>query len=305
MEQQSKAYLYAAATVLCWSTVASAFKLSLQVQTVGELLLYASLSSLLFLLALLSRSGRLLELVRWRRRDYLRSALLGLLNPFLYYLLLFEAYERLPAQEAQPLNFVWPIVLVLLSIVILGQRIRAFNLIAMAISFGGVVVISTRGDVLGLQLTDGTGVALALASTVIWALYWLYGIKDTRDPVARLCLNFVFGCGYILIHQLLFADWRLPSLPGLAGAVYVGLFEMGLAFVLWLQALRLSRTTAQVGNLIYLTPFGSLLVIHLVVGEPIYPSTVVGLVLIISGIVFQQYGERWSARRARLQSSDS
>ncbi len=292
MDRQRQAYLFAAATVLCWSTVAAAFKLSLAVMAVGELLLYASLTSLVFLLAVLGWSGQLGELIRWRWRDYLRSALLGLLNPFLYYLLLFQAYDRLPAQEAQPLNFVWPIVLVLLSIVILGQRIRAFSLIAMTISFGGVVVISTRGDLLGLSVTDGPGVGMALASTVIWSLYWLYGVKDGRDPAARLCLNFLFGTSYILLYQLLFADWRWPPLNGLLGAVYIGLFEMGLAFMLWLQALRLSRTTAQVGNLIYLTPFGSLLVIHLVVGEPIYPSTVVGLVLIISGIVFQQYGGR-------------
>ena len=104
----------------------------------------------------------------------------------------------------------------------------------------------------------------------------------------RLLVNFVFGCvlsgGYLGISGGL--EWPAPA--GLAGAGYIGTFEMGIAFVTWLQALKLSRTTAQVGQLIYLTPFLSLLLIGLVVGEPIYPSTVAGLVLIVVGIVLQR-----------------
>ena len=300
MDRQLQAYGLALLTVLCWATSASAFKLSLQFLAPDALLLYATLASLLVLLLCLLLTGLTRSLRDWGWRDYARSALLGLLNPFAYYLILFKAYDLLPAQEAQPLNFVWPIVLVLLSTLILRQPLKLSSLLAMLISFSGVIVIATRGDVFGLQFTNGLGVSLALASTVIWALYWLYGVKDGRDPLVRLCLNFGFGFAYILIYQLLFATWIIPPLPGLAGAAYIGLFEMGFAFVLWLQALKRSRTTAQVGNLIYLTPFCSLLVIHWVVGEPIYASTLSGLVLIISGIILQQYGRQlWDwCRRA-------
>ena len=67
---------------------------------------------------------------------------------------------------------------------------------------------------------------------------------------------------------------------------------MGITFVLWLKALQLSKTTAQVSNFIYLVPFFSLFVIHLTVGETIYPSTIIGLVFIIGGIILQQYVSR-------------
>lgn len=292
MTRQHKAYLYALVTVLCWSTSASAFKLALARVSVVELLCYAALSSLLVLAFIMIGRGQLRELLGWSYRDYGRSALLGLLNPFLYYLILLRAYDLLPAQEAQPLNFVWPIVLVLLSTLILGQRLRMVSLLAMAVSFSGVVVISTRGSLIALSQSNAWGVSLALASTVVWSLYWLYGVKDDREPVARLCLNFGFGLGYIVLYRLWLHDWQPPSAAALLGGFYVGLFEMGLAFVLWLRALKLSASTAQVGNLIYLTPFGSLVVIHLVVGERILVSTIVGLVLIVGGILLQQYGNR-------------
>lgn len=292
MDRQTQAYLYAAATILFWSTVASAFKLSLGYLDPAELLFYSSLVSLGALLAMLAAGGRLGVYADWPLQEYARSALMGFLNPFFYYLLLFEAYSRLPAQEAQPLNYTWPIVLVLLSIVMLGQKVRLLGVLAMLVSFSGVLVISTRGEVLGLRVTDGLGVALALGSTVVWSFYWIMGIRDTREPVARLGLNFAFGCAYMLLYVLIADDWRTPPPAGLLGAAYVGLFEMGITFVLWLKALKLSRTTAQVSGLIYLTPFLSLIVIHFVVGEPIYPSTLVGLVLIVTGILLQQYGAR-------------
>ena len=63
---------------------------------------------------------------------------------------------------------------------------------------------------------------------------------------------------------------------------------MGITFVLWLKALQLSKTTAQVSNLVYAAPFLSLFFIHFIVGEEIRLSTVVGLILIISGVVIQQ-----------------
>ena len=67
---------------------------------------------------------------------------------------------------------------------------------------------------------------------------------------------------------------------------------MGLTFVLWISALRLSRNTAQVSGLIFLAPFLSLVWIHQVLGEAIHPSTLVGLVLIVGGIILVQRATR-------------
>ena len=288
MQNQTKAYLYAAATVACWSTVATAFKLSLRHVGADALVFHSSLVSAGVLLVITLATGRMRQLRDWNLRDLRTSLCLGLLNPCLYYLVLFRAYDLLPAQEALTLNFTWPMVLALFSILLLRQPISIRAVAAMAISFAGVAVIATRGDLLALDLANPQGVALALGSTLIWTLYWIYGVKDRRDPVTRLLVNFVFGCGFSGGYLWLACTLETPAIPGLAGAVYIGTFEMGIAFVAWLRALRLSRTTAQVGQLIYLTPFLSLLVIALIVGEPIYPSTVAGLALIVGGIVLQR-----------------
>lgn len=292
MKQQARAYLYAGIAVFLWSTVASAFKLSLRYMDPLQLLLYANIASIGVLFLVLAGQRKLQLLKGIGRRDGIRLAVLGALNPFLYYLVLFRAYDLLPAQQAQPLNFTWAITLALLSVPLLGQRIGAKSLLALVISYCGVLVIATEGDVLALEFTSLPGVALALGSTVIWALYWIYNTRDTGDPVVALFTGFCFSLPLIAVTTTLFSNPIVTDWRALAGAGYVGAFEMGIAFVCWLQALRLSETTARVGNLIFLAPFGSLVFIHFLVGEAIVGATYVGLVLIVAGNVLQQWPKR-------------
>lgn len=303
MQQQSRAYVFALSAIALWATVASAFKITLAATGVIELLFVATLTSSISLVILSLIRGTLPVLRRWPIREWRSSAVLGLLNPFLYYLVLFRAYDLLPAQEAQPLNYTWPIVLVLLSVIILRQPVSGKSVAAMFVSFAGVAVISTRGDVLGMRFTNIEGVALAVGSSLIWSLYWIYTMRSEADALLKLGVNFFFGSIYVTILVVLTTGGIHLTTNGVLGAVYVGLFEMGITFVLWMKALELSSTTARIGNLVFLSPFLSLIIIHLVVGEEIYPSTLVGLVLIVGGIVLQKAGGQGrrdvSSRKAR------
>jgi len=291
-ERQHKlAYLYAAVAVVFWSTSASAFKLTLRHMGVLSLLFFASVTSTVALFVYLTATGKLKLLRTLTRKDYLFSAGLGFLNPFLYYAVLFKAYSLLPAQEAQPLNFVWPLTLVLLSVPLLGQRIGLRSIVAILISFSGVVVIGTRGDVLSFRFSNPAGTALALSTTIVWSLFWIFNTKDKRDDTLRLFVNFVFASVYILVLALCLGKLEMPPLQALTGAVYVGLFEMGITFLAWLKALKAAKTTAHVVNLIFLVPFLSLVVIAVVLREKILPATLIGLVLIVAGIVTQKLVE--------------
>ena len=295
MRNQTKAYAYGLTTVLLWSTVASAFKLSLRHVDHFQLLLVACAVSILVLSVILFVQGRWRLVLSYSGRQYGQSLALGVLNPFLYYLILFKAYDLLPAQEAQPLNYTWALTLAFLSVPLLGQRLGGREVLAGLVSYSGVLVISLRGDASGLRFSDPAGVALALGSTIIWALYWIYNTRDKRDPVAGLWLNFVFAFPFVLAACWLFSDLRVASVPGLLGAAYVGMFEMGVTFVCWLMALRLAANTAQVGYLIFISPFLSLVFINLLVGETIRVATLAGLGLIVVGLMVQH-----AARLRRL-----
>jgi drug/metabolite transporter (DMT)-like permease len=253
-----------------------------------HLLLYASLVSSIILFIILFLQRKIFLFRQYSKTQYLRSAALSACSPFFYYLIIFKAYSLLPAQVAQPLNCTWPVILVRLSSPLLHQKILLRNLLAVLISFCGVVIIGTRGDIASLQFSEPFGVSLALGSSVLWALFWIYNVRDKRDDVVKLFLNFFFAFLFALTATFIFSELRLPSFYGILGVTYVGLFEMSITFVIWLKALKLSETTAMVSSLIFLFPFISLIFIHLILGEPILSSTVVGLVLIVTGILSQR-----------------
>jgi len=288
---QSRALLFGLVAVLCWSTVASAFKLSLNYLSPIQLILVATATSLIFLLIILVWQGRLNQLSVLTRSQWLWSALFGLMNPALYYWLLFSAYDALPAQEAQAINYSWAIVMSLLAVPMLGQKLSRYDVVAVVLCYFGVLVIATKGQPFSLQFDNLVGVLLALASTLVWSLYWILNRRDTRDPILGLCLNFIFALPIILLLAWLSGDLHALAdvqYAGLWGGIYVGVFEMGLAFVLWLKAMKLASNTSQLANLIFISPFLSLIFIAVLLKEVILVSTVFGLVLIIVGLVIQQ-----------------
>jgi drug/metabolite transporter (DMT)-like permease len=136
---------------------------------------------------------------------------------------------------------------------------------------------------------------------LVWAVYWIINVRDPRDGATKLLQSFLFGLLYLAIPMVGAGAPHAIPWRGAAGATYVGLFEMGVTFSLWLAALRLVDRTARISNLVFLSPFISLILVRLVLAEPIVPTTIGGLLLILSGIALQATSSRRpaGAQRAR------
>ncbi|MFO8086718.1 MAG: DMT family transporter [Bacteroidales bacterium] len=206
---QRKAYIFALLAIVFWSTVASAFKLSLNCTNVPTLLWLSSVVSLMVLVVVVVWDGSIKLLFQFPLRQILLSMFLGLLNPFIYYLVLFTAYSMLPAQEAMTLNYTWPLVLALLSAPVLKQKLTIKSLLALLISFAGIVIISTQGQPFAMEFENKTGTALALGSSVIWALFWLFNVKSHLPETLKLFLNFFWGSLYLSAYLLMTETFEL------------------------------------------------------------------------------------------------
>lgn len=289
LSRERRATLSGLGAVGLWSTVATAFELALQGLSPLELItLAATVSFVLYTVVLVLRR----QLGSALRIGWGAGLLFGALNPTAYYLVLFFAYERLPGQEAMALNYSWALVLALLAVPILGQPLRRRDVLGSALAYAGVWTIATRGAVFRLEFADGMGVAAALASTVLWALSWIFAKRDRRPPLVAQWQNFGIGSLLLLGALTLGPGLRVPDPRSLAAGVYVGLFEMGFAFLLWQQALRTTERAARIANLIFLSPPVSLLLLHFVAGETLLPSTLPGLALILAGIAVQRIARR-------------
>lgn len=288
--QDQSALRYGLGAVALWSTVATAFKIALTHLTPLQLLTLASLTSWLFLsIAVASSKSDRSRLAL----GFKRAIPAGLANPLAYYLILFAAYDRLPGQEAMALNYTWALTMSLLSVPLLGHRLSGGDLGGAVLAYLGVWTIATRGHVFSAHFADAGGVGLALLSTMVWAVYWLANARDPRPALVAQWQNFTVALP--LLAGLCW--WHRESLRPLSGvalgsAAYVGLFEMGVSFLLWQEATRRTSNTARVANLIFLSPPVSLMLLHFVKGEEWRASTLAALVLILGGLALQNLTRR-------------
>lgn len=288
MEKSIKPVLLGSVAVLSWSTVATAFKIALNNLTVYEMVLVASLTALAVFTVWMTVTRSWGVLKHISASSLSRLAILGLIIP-VYYLVLFKAYDYLPAQIAQPINYIWPIILTVMLALFAHKSIPVSKYIGMAVSLAGVVMISVGGK--GITGTVSVaGISLAVLSAVLWALYWIVNdsLKDKVSEGVALFLTFLFGVDYLLIGSI-FIPVSGFGMEALLSGAYIGAFEMGIPFICFGLAIRETENPALINQMCYLAPFLSLFFITMVLGEPIMPTTYMGLVLIIGGLVYNQY----------------
>lgn len=289
MALKQNAYFWALLAVLLWSTVATAFKMALDYLSPVELVLYATTASALALLCTCAVQNKLHVCHRELIKRPLFYLLAGLINPIAYYLVLFGAYSLLPGSQAQPINYTWAISLTILSAIFLKRAIRPVDAVACLLGYFGVLIIATQGNLTSFQFDSGLGVLLALLSTFLWAAYWIINAKSEVDSTVSLTLSFCIAT--VLLWAFAGHSVDFSKLNGIAigAVVYIGLFEMGITFLFWSKAMKLATNTSVIANLIFLSPFISLWLLHFIRGETIYASTIVGLAIIVGALLLQRF----------------
>jgi drug/metabolite transporter (DMT)-like permease len=265
------ANVYALGAIALWATLAS---LGVALRHVPPFLLTG--------LALLIGSIPSWPLLRhWRVPA--STLALGIGGLFGYHLLLFIALRHAPPVEANLVNYLWPLLIVLLAPVLLpGLRLRASHAVAALAGFAGAAIA-----ILGSAPSAGGwywGYLPALASAFIWAAYSLLTRRVPAFPTAAIGLfGLVSGLLSLLCHWALEPAVRLQS-SDWALIVAMGLGPLGAAFFLWDRALKLGDPR-QIGILSYLTPLASTLLLMRVSGRSLTWSIAFAALLIIGAAV--------------------
>ena len=276
--------------------MATAFKWALEFNTPMALITLAATVSWCFFGIRVMVAGSLRSAHEMKSGLVLHCLLLGLVNPAFYYWILFTAYDLLSAQDAMAINYTWGLTLPLVASLFSRTQPTRSEIGLALLSYLGILVIATNGNLGSLEFDRPAGVALALFSTVIWSLSWVINsrIVDATniEPEMALFLNFSAAIPVLWIVTGLTGQLPSISMGSLLGGLYIGFFEMGISFVLWMNAMRLTDNPLRISSLIFLAPPLSLLLIGTVLNEAIAGSTLVGLVIILVGLAGQQWLDR-------------
>jgi drug/metabolite transporter (DMT)-like permease len=295
IDQGYMAFTYTLLTVLLWSTIATAFKLALAELSPLQLVAWSSLVSWLFYLLLMLLKGS----VKMAMIELLKKPLfyltLGLLNPFIYFWLVFESFARLSAQLAQAINYTWPFVMTLLSVFV-GKKLSRKNIVLLCLGYVGLLIAVTQGNVDFYKEVNWIGVVIGLVSTLTWAGFWILQSAVKAKPELTLFVTFTISVPLCFIALYFKEGISLPTLSGLGFSLYVGLIEMGITYWIWLNAIRLSENVARLNQWILLTPVISLFFIAKVLQESIHLTTFIGLGLLLIAILLDRLPQKRQRR---------
>ncbi len=265
-------YIFALGAILLWSSLA------VLGQKVSSLPAFLLVGITLFI-------GGLCSLPWWRQwRVSTKSLAVGIYGLFGYHFCLFMAFRLAPAVEVNLINYLWPLLIVLLSPMFFSNvALTKKHIFGSILGFAGALLIASKGSVV-VTYENVIGYCLAAVAAFIWASYSLLSkkVSDITTPtvglfcllsgVLSLACHFIFEPSYPL---------QLSQVPIL---VLLGIGPMGLAFFLWDKSLKQGDPRI-IGSLSYLTPLLSTLLLVVFAGGVFTTMTLMAMILIISGAV--------------------
>ena len=226
--------------------------------------------------------------------------LVGVGGIFGYHFLYFTAFALAPAVETNLINYLWPLLIVLLSpLVLAGTKLRPNHIAGAVAGLAGASLIATGGKP-NLQLVYLMGYAAALGAAVTWALYSLLTKRlppFPTDSIGAFCLIsgglsmaifFINGGTWQAVASVQPGEWLFLILAGIG--------PMGAAFFFWDAALKRGDTRT-IGSLAYMTPLLSTLNLVIFAGQRLTLVSFLAMCLIIAGALIGSWGG-WAKQAA-------
>ncbi|RMF44581.1 MAG: DMT family transporter [Anaerolineae bacterium] len=279
----STATLLALTTLALWSFLAY---LAAELNTVPPLMLTGLALTI----------GGMLGLWRWREwRLPWRTFAVGVYGLFGYHFLFFAALHYAPPVEANLLNYLWPLGIVMLSPVFLpGYHLNRRHVVGALLGLSGAALIVSGGK-LHLDMRYLPGYLMAAAAAFVWSSYSLLTRRVphfSSGAVGAFCLTsgLLALAGAALWGEWQAMPWTALSSREWALLVLTGIGPLGLAFYTWDAALK-RGDPRRIGALAYLTPLASTLNLTLLGGRPLAWYAGIAMLLIISGAVLGNTGQ--------------
>ena len=288
MQKKSMAYVYVAMTILLWGSVPAVGKMILNDLSPLQVMFYSSLMSTLVIGVMVFSQRRLITTMRnYEKKDFMCFLYLGFIGTFMYCVLQFAGLKYTSAQEANIINYTWPIWIIIFSIFILKLKINWRIVVAILLSFIGIYIAISGGTLSGFSMGHLKGNIFALMAAVCYGFFCVTAKKYSFETFTSMFCYFLVATILSGICVVIFSSFPLLNLDQIFAFFWLGGISNGMGFVFWFMALK-HGDVAKMSNIIFLTPFVGLVFIYFINKETIYPASIIGLMLIVFGIILQQ-----------------
>lgn len=281
-----KEYIFAGITILFWATSPSVVKLLLQDIPHFETLAIGSFIAFIFLTITNSITKKIFLLQTFKLKDYITLTGLGILGLFLYSALYYYGLSIIPVQDACTLNYLWPIMIVIFSHIILKERITTANMTAIILSFIGAFLITTKGVFHNFHISGIAGIVSCILAAIAYGLFSVLN-KQRNYPQTISMLIYFFITFILSVFFSITTEIYTPITPiQFLGFLWIGIGVDAIAYTLWGLALNNTKST-NLSNFAYITPVLAMFLSCIIFNEPINHWSVLGLCCILLGIIIQ------------------
>ena len=253
--KERPSYIYLVLTILFWSATPAVAKLALGELDNFQLLFYSSIVGVISLFLVILFQGKLNILSQYNKSDYFKMFGMGFLGVYLYYIFLFGVFELARAGQANVVNYLWPVFIILFSIPILKEKWNYKTILAVLISFIGALVVFTGGDLSSFSNNYTLGYILAALGAVCYGLFSVIGKKLHYEKFTSMFIYYISATILIIPTVLLFSNLVVPKLlTTIIPILLLGGVFNSLAFVFWFKALKAGHTH-KIANAVYIVPF--------------------------------------------------
>ncbi len=283
---KTSSYFYLFFVILAWASTPTITKILIKSLTALQIAFYMLLIATITLFFILLFKKKLHLLTNYKKTDFLVLSSLGFIGIFAHNLLYTWGYRYIPAAEANVLNYLWPVLVVIFSFIILKEKLTPKKTIAILLGFIGTYLIITQGRLIPV-FTNLKGDIIMIGSASAWALFSVFGKKLKYEHYSSMFYYMLSGLFFLTIVMFYNSSFVLPSSNQLLGLLYLGIITKALAFTFWFISVK-ELGTAKTASWSYLSPFLAFVFINIFIGEAIHWYYIAALILIVGGVLLQR-----------------
>lgn len=276
--------IYIALCIILWSLIPTVAKFAQNGLDHHQYLFYSSIVSFLSIFVVSLFQGKLKEIITYSKKIVLVLFALGFLD-FLYYLLLYFGYKHANGLEVLVIQYMWPIFIVFLSLIILKEDFTIKKLLSVVLGFLGVSLVITKGDYASLDFSQIDVLLIVMIGSIAFALFSVLSKIVKVDATNAVMIYFFSAILYSIITVSSYSTFIIPSAKDWISILINGAFINGISYLFWIKGLQVFDAS-NVAPYLFITPILAAFFLILFFDEPILTIYFVGLFFVIlSGLI--------------------
>ncbi len=279
---KTKSIIYVLICVLLWAMIPVVSKLGQSNLNNYQFLFWSSVISFLTFLAIILIKKKVFLLLRLSAKDWIQSIVLGLLGTYLYYILVYFGYANAKGIEVLIIQYCWPIFVIVLSILILKERLNLRKVISIILGFFGVFMVLTKGELTDIHFDNFFVDSIVLLAAFVFGLFSVLSKKVKIDSLSLVTIYFLTATVISFISMILLSEFKLPTQDTILPILINGIFVNGISYIFWIGALKIGKASFM-APFVFLTPVISTILLILFFKEPFLLVYMIGMISVILG----------------------